>query len=127
MNKQILVIDDEEAVRKSFQLALEDSGYIVETADCGNTRISKFKRTKYDLIFLDLKMPDKNGADVLREIREINKTIPIYIVTAFHEEFLDKLESARKDNLHFELMQKPLGMEEINLIVNSILKDSLGS
>ena len=46
------------------------------------------KARKYDLVFLDLKMPGLNGVETLRELRQMDQDLPIYIVTAFHEEFL---------------------------------------
>ena len=55
--KNILVIDDEEAVRRSFELALEDTNYAVVTVDRGEKGIQEIQKKIYHLIFLDLKMP----------------------------------------------------------------------
>jgi CheY-like chemotaxis protein len=54
MIKRVLVIDDNEMVRKSFVLALEDTGFQIETAKSGEEGIEKVQAAKYDLIFLDL-------------------------------------------------------------------------
>ncbi len=121
MNKRILVIDDEEAIRMSFTLALEDTGFEVDTAESGEKGLQMKKDAEYDLIFLDLKMPGMNGIQTLREIRKTDKEVPVYIVTAFHEEFFEKLKIARKEGLDFEVLKKPIGNEDIVLLTKSIL------
>lgn len=120
--KCILVIDDQESIRRSFALALEDlGGCQIHTVESGEKGLEKLKSGKYDLIFLDLKMPGMNGVETLREIRKIDNDVPIYIVTAFHEVFLKQLESAVKDGITFELFRKPLGQDEILLVTKGIL------
>lgn len=126
MNKQILVIDDDEAIRKSFALTLEDTGYQVGMAESGERGVEMRQKTKYDVIFLDLKMPGMNGVETLRELRKIDKDVPIYIVTAFHEEFFDQLKSAVKDGLDFEVLRKPIDSEQLVLITKAILEGPTG-
>ena len=108
MSINILVIDDEEVIRKSFILALDGTGYNVETAESGEKGIEKARETNFDLIFLDLKMPGLDGVETLREIWKIGQTIPIYITTAFYDDFLDQLQSAADDGISFDLLKKPL-------------------
>jgi len=122
MHKRILVIDDEEAVRKSFALALEDTDCTVETVESGCKAIEKIETVKYDLIFLDLKMPGMNGVETLKEIRKKDKQVPVYIVTAFHKEFFDQLRIAEEKGVQFELARKPLSADEIVFIAKSILE-----
>ena len=122
MSKRILVIDDEEAIRKSFTLALEDTGYQVETAVSGEQGINKAQGTKYDLIFLDLKMPGLDGAQTLWELRNMDKDTPIYIITAFYDEFFDQLSNAAKAGIEFEVLRKPIGSAQIVLITKSVLE-----
>lgn len=122
MSKSILVIDDEEVVRKSFTLALEDTEYQVDTVESGEKGIEKEQKNKYDLIFLDLKMPGLNGVETLRELRKIDKNVPIYIITAFHKEFFDQLKKAKEDGLKFEIAHKPIGSDQIILVTKSILE-----
>ncbi len=120
--KKILVIDDEFSVRRSFELALEDSTYIVISVDSGEKGIEQLNQSRFDLVFLDLKMPGMNGAQTLREIRKLDSKIPVYIVTAFHKEFLVDLEDVRKDGLPFQLLRKPIGSIEILALAQSILE-----
>ena len=120
--KHILVIDDEEAVRRSFELALEDSGYMVTSVDNGASGVSEVKNNSYQLVFLDLKMPGMNGVKTLQKIREISMSLPIYVVTAFHKEFLIELDEVRKAGLPFQLLRKPIGSVEILALAQSVLE-----
>lgn len=122
MKKQILVIDDEEGVRKSFVLALEDEPCEVTAAASGEKGIEEFKAKKFDLVFLDLRMPGMNGVETLRAIRGLNRDVPVYIVTAFHEEFFEDLKKANQDGIEFELAEKPITAEQIVMIVKGIFE-----
>jgi two-component system response regulator (stage 0 sporulation protein F) len=121
MSKHILIIDDDEAVRKSFALALEDSGFEVDTAESAEKGLQMKKNAEYDLIFLDLKMLGMSGVQILREMRKTDKKVPIYIVTAFYKQFFDELRIAQKEGLGFELLKKPVNTEEIVLLTESIV------
>ena len=122
MPKRILVIDDESAIRKSFQLALEDSGYAVQTVESGEKGIEAVQKDTFDLIYLDLKMPGMNGAETLRHLRKILPMVPVYIITAFYEEFFDDLKRAVADGIEFEVLRKPFDMDQIKTVTNSILE-----
>lgn len=122
MKKKILVIDDEEAIRKSFLLSLEDSGYTVRTAPSGEEGLALFKKESPDLIFLDLKMPGMNGVETLRAIRKENTEVPIYIVTAFYREFMELLVPAAKEGLRFEIANKPIDSKQIAAIARAALE-----
>lgn len=121
MSERILVIDDEAAIRKSFSLALEDTGFRVDTAPFGEEGIRMHHERPYDLIFLDLKMPGLNGIDTLREIRKVDAKTPVYIVTAFHAEFFDDLKASAAAGIDFEVMRKPIGADDIALLATSVL------
>lgn len=122
MSKNILVIDDEPGIRKSFLLALEDTAYHVDTVQSGYEGVEMEQSRSYDLIFLDLKMPGMDGVETLRQIRKRNKTVPIYITTAFHKEFLIKLQEADKEGISFQLLKKPVGNDQIVMVARSVLE-----
>lgn len=122
MKKSILVIDDEDAIRKSFLLSLEDSGYQVYAASSGEDGLELFKKEKQDLVFLDLKMPGMNGVETLRAIRKIDTEVPIYIVTAFYREFMELLVPAAKDGIRFEIANKPIDSKQITAIAKAALE-----
>ncbi len=122
MSKRVLVIDDDAAIRKSFALALEDADCQVDTAESGEAGVDKASSTKYDLIFLDLKMPGINGVETLIRLRDDGHKTPIYIITAFHEEFMDQLRVAADAGYEFEVMQKPRMSEDLVTITKAILE-----
>ena len=124
MSKRVLIIDDEEGIRRSFSLSLEDTGYEVEAVASGEEAIEMAQGTKYDLIFLDLKMPGLNGVQTLRELRKIDKDVPVYIVTAFHAEFFDQLKSVEQDGIEYELLRKPVESADLVAVTKGILKGS---
>ncbi len=125
MYKKILVVDDEESIRKSFVLALEDTDYEVDTAESGMDGVKKVKNQKYDLIYMDLKMPGMNGVEALKAMRKIDSSVIVYFVTAFYGEFFDVLENAQNEGLSFDVLRKPVGMDDILAVTNGILKGAL--
>lgn len=122
MKKRILVIDDDLAVRESFALTLEDVDCQVDTAESGEVGIDKASNTEYDLIFLDLRMPGINGVETLIRLRDSGYRMPVYIVTAFHKEFIDQLRVVAEEGYEFEVMQKPLGSQDLIRITKAILE-----
>jgi CheY-like chemotaxis protein len=121
--KKILVVDDEKAIRNSFKLTFEGTNFNIVLAENGKEALGKLDENHYDLIFLDLKMPEMNGVEVLSKIRKKNKEVPIYLITAFQKEFLNELNDARNAGYTFELLNKPLKREELRNIVDCILSD----
>lgn len=121
MSKRILVIDDDRFVRESFKFALEDEDYSLDEAESGREGVEKLSAQKYDLIFLDLRMPEMDGVQTLRELRKIDKEVQVYIITAFHQEFFNQLKEAEEDGINFELVRKPLNNETIIFIIESVL------
>jgi CheY-like chemotaxis protein len=125
VHKKILVIDDDEGVRKSFGLALEDSGYPLKAVGSGSEGIEEVAKGGYGLIFLDLKMPVMNGVETLRSIRKIDQEVPVYIVTAFYKEFFGGLQEASKDGIMFELLEKPITGKQIQTVVQGVLEGGI--
>ena len=114
MNKKILIIDDDKHVRYSFILILKKEGYILNAVESGEKGIEELSQNNdYDLILLDLKMPGMDGIETLKHIRNINSDIPVFIVTAFQEEYLSDLKEITIKELKFELLNKPLNRIQI--------------
>lgn len=122
--KKILIVDDEKAIRNSFMLTFEDSDYDVDTAKSGVEGLICVSNTDYDIVFLDLKMPGMNGVEALRKIKEMNKDVPVYIITAFHKDFFNELEEAAADGIDFELLQKPLSSNDLFNVVDNIMNSA---
>jgi DNA-binding NtrC family response regulator len=80
---KILVIDDEADIREGLELLLTTEGYSVETAHNGTEGLHKMEAHGYDLVLLDLMMPDRSGMDVLQEVRARDRETPIFMITAY--------------------------------------------
>src|SRR5258708_38438141 len=78
----VLIIDDEMAIRESLQTLLELEGYIVTQAETAELGLTLLAANTYDMVLLDISLPDRNGLDVLEEIRERDAGIPIIMITA---------------------------------------------
>jgi len=77
----ILVIDDEPGIRDLLDTLLSRKGYDVVLADNGQKGLEVFRRARPDVIVLDLKMPGMNGVTVLQQIRSLNPTQPVIVLT----------------------------------------------
>lgn len=80
---RILVIDDEADIRESLETLLCLEGYSVELAQNGAEGLRRAEAANYDLILLDLMMPDRSGMEVLRDIRERDTETPVFMITAY--------------------------------------------
>lgn len=122
MTKQVFTIDDERSIRDSFILALEDFDHIeVHEAENGLEGVRLAEQIKPDLVFIDLNMPVMNGAEAIKAIRELYPEVPIYVVTAFAKMFFDQLQALQAENIAFEVAAKPMSMEQIQMIVETVL------
>src|SRR5512141_1505009 len=83
--RKILVVDDEESIRELYRADLADEGYEVGLAVDGRQALALLGSFLPDLVTLDIKLPDIDGIEVLRRIRERNATIPVILLTAFGE------------------------------------------
>ncbi len=82
MNKKILIVDDEEIIRRALQRAFEKSGYQVFLAENGIIGLALFKLQQPDIILLDLIMPEMTGTEMLNELAN-QKHCPIIVMSAF--------------------------------------------
>ncbi|MGH9508816.1 MAG: sigma-54-dependent transcriptional regulator [Terriglobales bacterium] len=79
----VLVIDDESAIRESLETLLDLEGFAVETAENGEQGLSRLGGRPFDLVLLDFALPDRNGVEILREIRDRDPLIPVIMITAY--------------------------------------------
>ena len=80
---RILVVDDEADIRESLETLLELEGYQVDLAQNATEGLQRISTRPYDLILLDLMMPDRSGMEVLRDIRERDTETPVVLITAY--------------------------------------------
>lgn len=79
--QSILIIDDQETITTTVSAILEDEGYMVETAKNGKEAINTAKKTPFDLALVDIKLPDTDGTELIKRLREIQPKIAIIILT----------------------------------------------
>ena len=97
--KTILIIDDEPSIRESLACFFQDEGYRVFTAENGETGLALFSREKVDIVLTDLKMPRKDGIEVMRDIRERSPDTPMVVVSGAgrEEDIIKALRMGAKD------------------------------
>lgn len=115
---RILVIDDEDIIRSLFKATLEEVGHEVVTAGTGAEGIQCVKERDFDLVFLDLRLPDIEGAEVLGEIKNVRPTLLVTIITGYPGS--DMMERALKKG-PLGVMNKPFSDSDIIAAVNSFL------
>jgi DNA-binding NtrC family response regulator len=79
----ILVIDDEAEIREGLELLLKTEGYQVTMADTGQSGLLRLGEQPYDLLLLDVSLPDRNGIELLKDIRRQDPRLPIVLITAY--------------------------------------------
>jgi DNA-binding NtrC family response regulator len=119
MSAKILIIDDTKNIRLLTTKALSAEGYEVDSADSGAEGIKYFCNNKYDLVMLDIRMPNLSGTEVLKKLKEIDEKIPVIIITAFPtvKNAVDCIKLGAIDYL-----RKPFTAEKIKQIVNTIIE-----
>jgi len=110
LKKRILVVDDDEHITTLFKQTLEKNNYHVLTANTGMKAVKLVHSWDFDLIFLDLKIPGTDGVETFRKIRQIDKAVPVVIITAYAASEL--LRKALKQ-APFGIMKKPFGAKDI--------------
>ncbi|MCW3104045.1 MAG: DNA-binding response regulator [Bacteroidetes bacterium] len=122
--KRILLAEDEENLLKIIRLNLELEGYAVTPAVTGIEALKEFRKNSFDLVLLDVMLPEMNGFDVCEEIRKENKDVPLLFLTAkgASEDRIQGLKLGADDYL-----TKPFNLEELLLRVQILLKRSNNS
>lgn len=119
MTKRVLVVDDEPSIVTLVKFNLEQSGFNVDTAADGKSAVEKSKQNNYDLMVLDIMLPELDGIEVLKELRKTDIDIPVILLTAKDEE-LDKiigLELGADDYI-----TKPFSPRELTARAKAILR-----
>ncbi len=122
MGKRILLVDDEPSILKGLKYSLEQEGYEIDSAMDGNEALTKFFASPFDMILLDVMLPELDGISVCQRIRE-HSNVPIIMLTAKGED-MDKilgLEYGADD-----YMTKPFNILEVKARIKNILRRASG-
>jgi two-component system nitrogen regulation response regulator NtrX len=115
----ILIIDDEEGIRKSLSGILKDENYEVDSAATGEEGIFKLKKNNFDLVVLDIWLPGIDGIEILKEIKKLDPLMEVVIISGH-----GNVETAVKITKlgAFDFIEKPLDLEKTVIIVRNALK-----
>ena len=118
--ERILLIEDEDAVRRFIASALRQYGYIIfETSNASGARsVFNNENGKFDLIFSDVILPDKNGLDLVEELLSGKKDIPVIMCSGYTEE---KVQQSIISKRGFQFIQKPFKILELLKIIGTTI------
>lgn len=115
---RILIVDDEADIRESLETLLDLEGYLTEAAVDGTDCLRKLDKASYDLVLLDLMMPDRSGMDVLREIRQRDHETPVIMLTAYGS--VDVAVTALKNGAS-DYFSKPWDNEKLLIEIGNMI------
>lgn len=119
VSNNILVIDDEPVICNACHLVLSEQGYVVDFCLNGRTGLNAILEGTYDIILLDMKLPDINGMDLLKTIRTEKPGMPIIVMTGFST--VQNAAEAMKAGA-FDYLAKPFSDDELLLAVGKAVK-----
>jgi len=116
---RILLVEDEESIRDVVKLNLELEGYEVVTTGEGRRAIKHFQEEHFDLILLDVMLPEINGFQICEQIRLTNMDVPIIFLTA-KDGTMDRISGLKRGADDY--ITKPFNLEELLLRVKNLIK-----
>jgi CheY-like chemotaxis protein len=126
-NNRILLVDDEPDISLLFKTVLKDEGFEVDSFEDPQLALSNFKPNLYDLVVLDIKMPDINGFQLYREIKKIDSKLKVCFLTAsemFYEEYRRKQEDIAADVTAVDkdlFLLKPISNQDLLQKISKIM------
>ena len=113
---KILIIDDEEIIRKLLTDVLEDEGHEVFCAPNGEKALDEIERLSFDLIFSDVHLPKMNGVEILRKMKNFNKDLYVVMMDSFP----DLLSEMVQEEGALSCIHKPFNLREVRGITHRI-------
>lgn len=119
MRMRLLVVEDQVKMAEFLKKGLNDAGYVVDTAETGHTAVSLCKLTTYDLVLLDVGLPDQSGLETAKYLRQSGYTNPILMLTAYSSvtDIVAGLDAGADDYI-----TKPFAFEELLARVRALLR-----
>ncbi|MCK4273341.1 MAG: response regulator, partial [Dehalococcoidales bacterium] len=111
----ILVVDDNEDLLETFAMILKRRGFSVETAGNGASAVDKFKNQSFDVTLMDIVMPEMNGVDAFRKIKEMRPEASIILMTAYSDN--DLIQIAKDEGVH-KIIHKPIRIDHLIELIN---------
>ena len=144
MGKQskILIVDDDENIRNTMKAILEDEGYLVDTAESGGEAVQKTQKTNYNIALLDIRLPDMEGVELLKLIKEgvprtrkimvtgypsmqnaiaaLNKNADAYLIKPVE---IESLLATVKNQLQLQVGEKEFSEQKVTEFIESRVKE----
>ena len=117
--RRILIVDDEENIGRSLRMILEREGYQVNAVRTGAEFRAFPDRTRIDLFLLDMRLPDANGIELLRELQAAEMNAPAIMISG-HATIADAVEATRAGA--FDFLEKPLGRDRVMVAIRNALE-----
>ena len=117
--KTILVIDDEDGIRSSLSGVLKDEGYAVASEASGEAGLKAFAEKMPNAVLLDVWLPDRDGADILRDMVKINKNIPVIMISG-HSDIDTAIKTIKIGA--YDFIEKPLSLDRLVITVENAVK-----
>lgn len=120
----ILLVEDEVHLRRFYARRLQREGYQVDPVPDGLTALHHIQARRYDLILLDLLLPDISGVDVLKTIRDKSIHTPVFLVTGFLAHYNPDLRRLEEEGVCFRIMEKPVHLDNFLNAVRSVVQEA---
>lgn len=120
-SQEILIVEDDEAIAAGLALNLRLSGYTATVVQNGRAALEYLAQQAPDLVLLDINLPEMNGLEVMRELRQAGNITPIVMLSAREDEF-DKVAALRLGADDY--VTKPFGLAELMARVDAVLRRS---
>jgi signal transduction histidine kinase len=116
--RKILVVDDEEDIREALKEYLEELGYEVTVAENGKTAYEALLAKDYDLVLMDMFMPEMNGAEVLLKLKEAGKKpTNVILMTGYAGEDTTTIEALKQEGIIKRVLRKPFSFKDLEDII----------
>ena len=120
--KSILIVDDDEDLTNLYETFLKYNGYRVDAFTDPIDALYSFRKNVYDLVLLDLKMPQMNGVVLSQELQNIDPTLLYRFITAANKEYIETLKTNSPD-IENNIIYKPLWLNELRTTIHSLLSN----
>ena len=111
---KVLVVDDKKIIGDLFDFTLGYSGYDITVVDNGAAAINAVKNKEFDIAFIDIVMPDKDGVSILQDIKVIAPKLPIVMMSGYS---VEEKRSKAKDLGAITCLKKPFEMDDVKKVI----------